>query len=105
MHVSGGRTAASGQAEKRLVPRMFPHYRVPMPTDRPLTPADPAEFEQALAHALQFDGRKAFKVSGESMARITAAHLAECLARAGFVVMRKPALAAHSSEGLKQPRD
>ncbi len=77
-----------------------------MPDERPLTPADPADFEQALAHALQFDGRKAFKLAGESMAKITAAHLAVCLARAGFVVMRKPAMAAHSSsEGLKRPRD
>ncbi len=72
-----------------------------MPDDRPLTPADPAELEQALAHALQFDGRKAFKMSGESMAKITAAHLTECLARSGFVVMRKPPMRDHGSdEGL-----
>jgi hypothetical protein len=76
-----------------------------MPDDRPLTPADPAEFEQALAHALQFDGRRQFKLAGESMAKITAAHLAACLARSGFVVMKKPALEAHSSDGLKHPSD
>ncbi len=40
-----------------------------------LRPADPADLEQALAHALQFDGRKAFRVSREMMAKITAAHL------------------------------
>jgi hypothetical protein len=47
-----------------------------MPTDRPLTPADPADLEQALAHALQFDRRRQFKLAGESMAKIAAAHLA-----------------------------
>jgi hypothetical protein len=29
------------------------------------------------SHALQFDGRRHFKLSGEMMAKITAAHLAE----------------------------
>ena len=74
-----------------LVPTLFPLYRLSMPDDRPLTPADPAELEYALAHALQFDGRRQFKLSGESMAKITAAHLARSLAQSGFVVMRKPA--------------
>jgi hypothetical protein len=55
-----------------------------------LRPAAAAELEQAIAHALQFDGRKAFRVSGEMMARITAAHLVEQLARGGFVVMKRP---------------
>jgi hypothetical protein len=75
-----------------------------MSDQRPLTPADPAEFEQALAHALQFDGRRQFKLAGESMAKITAAHLAQSLARSGFVVMRRPPAASHSSrDGLKTP--
>jgi hypothetical protein len=56
-----------------------------------------AELEQALAHALQFDGRKAFRTSGEMMARITAAHLVEQLRKAGFVVMKVPPLKAHSA--------
>jgi hypothetical protein len=55
-----------------------------------LRPATPDELQQALAHALQFDGRKQFKTSGEMMAKITAAHLAECLRQSGFVVMKKP---------------
>jgi hypothetical protein len=50
----------------------------------PLRPAETAEIEQALAHALQFDGRKQFK-----LAKLTAAHLLECLERAGFVVMKR----------------
>ncbi len=70
-----------------------------MPTPDPATlrPADAAEFEQALAHALQFDGRRAFRLSGEMMAKITAAHLVEQLARAGFVIMKKPPAAQHEA--------
>jgi hypothetical protein len=64
---------------------------------RPLRPAEPAEIEQAIAHALQFDGRKPFRVSGEMMARITAAHLVEQLRRGGFVVMKQPEAGQHSA--------
>jgi len=70
-------------------------------TDQPppptLRPAETAELEQALVHALQFDGRKQFRVSGEMMARITAAHLVEQLGRAGFVVMKRPPSPAHTA--------
>ena len=73
-----------------------------MPDDPALTPASAEDLEQALAHALRFDGRKQFRLSGESMARITAAHLIECLRQSGFVVMRKPAMVPHSStDGLR----
>jgi hypothetical protein len=61
-----------------------------MPQPDSLRPATPAELEQAIAHALQFDGKKPFRLSGEMMAKITAAHLAECLRRGGFVVMKRP---------------
>jgi hypothetical protein len=64
-------------------------------TSEHLRPAEPAELEQALAHALQFDGKKTFRVSGELMARITAAHLVEQLRRGGFVVMKLPASAQY----------
>ena len=67
---------------------MVAGYADRMPTSDNLCPADPAALEQALAHALQFDGRKAFRTSGEMMAKITAAHLAEQLRLAGLVVMR-----------------
>jgi hypothetical protein len=67
-----------------------------MQDERRLTPASAADLEQALAHALQYDGRRLFKLSGESMARITAAHLAACLRRAGFVVMKAPPAEPHS---------
>ncbi len=68
-----------------------------------LRPATPDELEQALAHALRFDGRKAFNTSGEMMAKITAAHLAECLRQSGFVVMKKPPTPMHSDPGHYDP--
>ncbi len=75
-------------------------HRCGMQTPPPtLRPATPAEIEQALAHALQFDGRKHFKLSGEMMAKITAAHLVERLRQSGFVVMKAPALSAHKAPG------
>jgi hypothetical protein len=73
----------------------------------PLRPATPNELEQALARALWFDGRKALKLSGESMAKITAAHLAEQLRRSGFVVMKKPPAPPHRAParaGLRHGR-
>jgi hypothetical protein len=65
----------------------------------PLRPAAIDEIEQALAHALQFDGRKSFKPSGEMMAKITASHLVECLRRSGFVIMKAPAAPNHTAPG------
>ena len=55
-----------------------------------LSPAALADVESALAHALRYDGRKAFRLSGEAMAKITAAHLVRCLEQSGFVVMKGP---------------
>ena len=57
--------------------------------DEHLAPASPDDLTQALAHALQFDGRKQFKVSGEMMAKITAAHL-DSLSRQRYVPVRRP---------------
>ena len=50
--------------------------------DEHRTPASPDDPSQAIAHALQFEGRKQLKVSGEMMAKITAVHLVECLPQA-----------------------
>ena len=55
-----------------------------------LLPVTPDELEQAVSHALRFDGRKHFKLAGEIMGKITAAHLVRCLTQAGFVVMKAP---------------
>jgi hypothetical protein len=68
-----------------------------------LTPATQADLEQALVHALQFDGRKSFRLSGEAMAKITASHLAECLRRGGFVIMKRPP--ATSASYSPRPND
>jgi len=57
--------------------------------DEPLHPADPDDLCQALAFALTHDGRRQFKTSSESMARITAEHLVRHLGMSGFVVMRR----------------
>jgi len=65
-------------------------------TNEHLTPASPYDLTQAIAQSLQFDGRKQFRVSGEMMAKITAAHLVECLLQAGYVVMMRPAGAVRS---------
>ena len=66
--------------------------------------ADPADFQQAVAHALRFDGRKRIHRGDAFMAELMAQHLAEYLAELGFVVMKRPPLAAHSSnKGLRTP--
>lgn len=59
--------------------------------------AEFAELEQALTHALQFDGRTAFRRPDNMMAAIAAAHVARCLQQAGFVVMKRPPAAMHSA--------
>ena len=74
-----------------------------------LAPASPDDLTQAIAHALQFDGRKQFKVSGEIMAKITAAHLVECLQQAGYVVVissltSRPATIRASSGSIRSDR-
>ena len=69
-----------------------------------LCPAEPAEFEQALAHALQFNGCKAFRRADNMLAAIAASHVAQCLERAGFVAMKEPAAAMHSAPAPSLPR-
>jgi len=57
----------------------------------PLTPAAPDDLVSALAFALRFQGRRRVHDADEIMAEIVARRLAEHLARAGFVVMKRPA--------------
>ena len=61
-----------------------------MPDADPLTPASRDDIEQAIAFALRFSGRKRIRTAGEIMAALTAERIAEHLAEAGFVIMRKP---------------
>jgi hypothetical protein len=56
-----------------------------------LRPATREELTESLAFALRFDGRKQFRTSTESMAKITAKHLE----LSGYVLMKKPAPLGH----------
>jgi hypothetical protein len=60
------------------------------------TPADPGELAAALAFALLFDGRKRLHLADEVIAKIAARRQVEHLARAGFVVMKRPPAAGRS---------
>ena len=62
-----------------------------MPDAHQLTPADPSDLADALAFALRFEGRKRTHIADEIMAGIVARRLVAHLARAGFVVMKRPA--------------
>jgi hypothetical protein len=64
-----------------------------------LAPADPDDLAEALAFALRFEGRKRVHSADEIMAEIVAKRLVEYLARAGFVVMKRPPLGGHSGLG------
>jgi hypothetical protein len=66
-------------------------------------PAAPDDVADAIAFALRYSGRKRTRDSGEIMAAIVAQRLVEHLERAGFVVMRKPALEPHGG-GFGPPR-
>jgi hypothetical protein len=68
-----------------------------------LTPADPGDLAEALAFALRFEGRKRIHNPDEIMAEIVAKRLVEYLARAGFVVMKRPPLGGHSRLGPGAP--
>ena len=66
-------------------------------TDRPLTPADPAELHAALSHALRYDrsGRRT-QDRANIMADVAADHLIEALRLSGFVIMRSPPAPNHA---------
>jgi integrase len=68
-----------------------------IPTD--LRPATPDDVKDALSFALRFDGRKHYPRANEFMANVVAEHLLAHLERCGFVVMKKPDLPAHRSQG------
>ena len=64
-----------------------------------LAPADPDDLAEALAFALRFEGRKRVHSADEIMAEIVAKRLVEYLARAGFIVMKRPPFGGHSGLG------
>lgn len=64
--------------------------------ETPLRPASRDEITQALAFALQYDGRKRTRDTADYMARIAAERLAQHLEQSGFVLMKKPPAQAPS---------
>ena len=68
-----------------------------------LREATPEELNQTLAFALSFDGRKSVHSANEFMARITADRLIEHLDKSGYVVMKKPPVAAPSTHSKPNP--
>jgi hypothetical protein len=63
---------------------------MPEPDDDKLTPADPRDLAEAIAFALRYRGEKRVHQADEYMAQIAAERIVEHLARARFVVMKKP---------------
>ena len=55
-----------------------------------LSPADPEDFADPIAFALNFSGRKRMHDSDTFMARITADRIVRHLERSGYVVMKRP---------------
>ena len=63
-------------------------------------PADPRDLADGLAYALRFYGRKKrVHNADELMAEIVAKRLVEHLERAGFVVMKRPAIGGGAALG------
>lgn len=65
-----------------------------------MRPATPEEIADALAFALRYEGRKTTRDADRMMADIVSARLVRHLERSGFVVMKKPGLAPHSSSDI-----
>ncbi len=61
-----------------------------MAQDEDLSPATREEVISTLSFALRFAGRKRTHKADDFMARIAAEHLADHLARSGFVVRKRP---------------
>ena len=74
-------------------------------SNRPLTPADPAEVRDALSFALRYNrSGKRVQDRANLMADAAAEHLVEALRLNGFVVMRGAPAAAHDATGLPPER-
>ena len=61
-----------------------------MAQDEVLSPATREELISTLSFALRFAGRKRVHQGDDFMARIAAEHLANHLARCGFIVIKRP---------------
>jgi hypothetical protein len=74
-----------------------------MPDTPPLRPAEPDEIADALAFALQHDGKRRVHQADSFICRIAAERLVQHLERCGFVVMRKPLAVAPTASGMPLP--
>jgi hypothetical protein len=64
-----------------------------------LTPADPQDLADAVAFALRFEGRKRVHTADEYMAAIAAERVVRHLERAGFVILKRPAIGGGAALG------
>ncbi len=64
-----------------------------------LRPATPDEIATALSFALRYQGRKRVHDADDVMARVTAERLVRHLEASGFVLMKRPPIAAPSVGG------
>ena len=76
-------------------------YRSLMP-DTPPRLAQPDEIADALAFALQYEGRRRVRHADTLMARITAERLVRHLKRSGFVLMKAPSAAAPTTARMPE---
>lgn len=70
---------------------------------RELRAASAEEIEQSLSFALRYDGRKRVRHADDAMARITAERLVQHLQKSGYVLMKRPDVAAPSTSGHRHP--
>jgi hypothetical protein len=80
------------------------HYRLRMPDDDKLTPADPSDLADAIAFAVIFSGRKRVHDSDRFMARVAGDRIRRHLENFGYVVLKKPPIGgAGDNPGAKSP--
>ena len=76
-----------------------------MTEGRKLTQASHQNLIDAIQHGMLFDGRKRTHHWDRINAQVASEKLADYLARANFVVMRKLPLPAHTMDASYKPRD
>jgi len=76
-----------------------------IPRDAALRPAEAADIAEALTHALRFDGRRRVHDADELMAGLVATRLVAHLARCGFVLMKRAAVAPHDTSHHGHPHE
>lgn len=68
-----------------------------------LHPATVGELEASLSFALRYEGRRRVHTADDVMARVTAERLVRHLQQSGYVLMRRPGIAAPSTSGHTHP--